>query len=99
MAAFSTKIDRIGLCGRLRGQLRSTLCVNADELAFLSLILEFNKAFDQREQSVVLADADVVARLPLGAALTSQYVAAEYVLAAKLLKTKPLRVRIAAVSG
>ncbi len=82
----------LDLCGGLRGQFRSSFSINADKLAFLAFVLKFNKALDQCEQRIVLADTDIVARLPLGAALTSQNVAAEYVLAAKLLKTKPLRV-------
>jgi hypothetical protein len=59
--------------------------INADEFAATSLVLKFYKTFDQREQRVVLAAADVVAGLPLGAALTRQDITPEYMLPARFL--------------
>jgi len=73
--------------------------VHADELSSVALVLELHKAFDQSEQSIVLSAADIIARLPLRSTLTSQNIAAKDMLAAKFLKTKPLSIRVAAVSG
>lgn len=84
---------------KLSSGFRGLFGVNADEFAFLAFIFEFYEAFDKREQRVVLADADVIARLPFRAALTRQDIAAEDVFAAEFLKPEPLCVRIAAVSG
>src|SRR5829696_3434288 len=91
-----------GCCRRLlgrrgrRGRLRR---VDADELTLPPLVLELDDAVDEREQRVVLATADVLARLPLRPALPRQDVAAEDDLAAELLQAEPLRVRVAAVAG
>jgi len=82
-----------------RCEFSRTGSVNTDELTFAAFVLKFNETFDQREQCVVFTDADVVAGLPFGAALTSEDVAAENVLAAKFLEPKPLCMRIATVSG
>ena len=82
---------------------RSKLCgsfgIYADEFAATAFVLEFDDAFDEREQRVVFAAADVVAGFPLGAALARDDVAAEHMLAAEFLKTQPLCVRVASVSG
>ena len=96
---FHLAIDPIFvLLPDLRRQLCSTLSINADELPLAPLVFELNKPFDQSEEGIVLAAADVAARLPFRAALASQNVAAEDVLAAEFLQTKPLRVRVAAVT-
>src|SRR5215213_5005245 len=81
--------------GRRRRRLRR---VYAYELAVTPLVLELHDAVDEREQRVVLAPADVLARLPLRPALAREDVAAEHALAAELLKPEPLRVRVAPVS-
>lgn len=85
-----------GFCGArlgcFRGQLRGTFGINADKFAFAAFIFKFDKAFDQREQSVVLAAAYVVARLPLRSTLASQDVAAEHALSAEFLESKPLSI-------
>jgi len=65
--------------------------IYTDELASLAFVLKFNKALDQGEQRVVLAAADVVARFPLRAALARKDISPEHVLAAKFLKSEPLR--------
>jgi hypothetical protein len=65
--------------------------VDADELALLAFILKFNKALDQGEQRIVFAAAHVFAWLPFCASLASQNIAAKNVLAAKFLKSEPLR--------
>jgi hypothetical protein len=97
------KVTHIGdlkqtkLFGRL-GQLFSSLGVYADELTSLTLVFEFDEAFDQSKERVVLAAADVVAGFPLSSALTCENVAAEHTLAAEFLKPEPLRMRIAAVT-
>src|SRR5262245_56274339 len=53
----------------------------------------------EREQGVVRADADVVAGPVDGAALTHEDIAGQYLLAAELLQSESLAVRIAAVLG
>src|SRR5215471_18128022 len=54
---------------------------------------------NQREQGMVLGQADIGARVPLGAALARDDVAGEHVLAAENLQAEPLTVRVAAVAG
>src|SRR4051812_25283875 len=75
------------LRGRARVGLRR---VDAYELAVTPLVLELHDAVDEREQGVVLAAPDVLARLPLRPALAREDVAAEYALAAELLQSQPL---------
>src|ERR1051325_8464223 len=72
--------------------------VDAYELAVTPLVLELHDAVDEREQRVVLAAADVLARLPLRPALPREDVAAQHALAAELLQAEPLRFRVAPVS-
>jgi hypothetical protein len=91
-----TKIKSSGF--RFRLQLGGAFRINADEFAFLSFVFEFDEAFDQSEQRIVFAAADVFARLPFRAALARQNVAAENVLAAEFLESQSLGVRIAPVS-
>src|ERR687892_332380 len=55
-------------------------------------------AFDQREQRVIPADADIVAGVPAGAPLADDDVAGDDVLAAELLHAEPLARRVAAVA-
>ena len=79
----------------LRGfrlKLCCTFGVDADEFAAAAFVFEFDKAFDQSEKRVVLAAADVVAWFPLCAALTRQYITAEYMLAAEFFESEPLSV-------
>ena len=78
--------------------MRGSERIDADELAASAFVFKFDDALDQREERVVFAAADVVARLPLGAALTCDDVAAEHALAAKFLEAQSLRMRIAPVS-
>jgi hypothetical protein len=87
-----------GFCNDFWGQLRSTESVYADELAFAAFVFKFDDALDQGEERIVFAATDVVAGLPLGAALTCDDVAAEHALAAEFLEAQSLRMRIAAVS-
>src|SRR5690606_3160172 len=60
---------------------------------------ELDDAVGQREQGVVLADADVVARVVLGAALADDDVAREDGLAAVALDTQSFGFGVAAVTG
>src|SRR5438045_8021882 len=69
--------------------------VFAAELA----VAERDAAVGKREQGVILADADVVARVPFGAALAHDDVAGAHGLAAELLHTKALALTVAAVAG
>src|SRR4051794_21429403 len=69
--------------------------VFAAELA----ISERDLPVGEREQSMVLAQADVVARVPLGAALAHNDVAGANGLAAELLHAEALAFTVAAVAG
>src|SRR5215208_6382841 len=69
--------------------------VLAAELA----ISERDLAVGQRKQSVILAQADVVARVPLGAALAHDDVSGANRLAAELLHAEALALTVAAVAG
>src|SRR4029079_18466744 len=59
---------------------------------------EGDDAVGSGEQGVIAADADVGARIHLGAALADQDVAGQHLLAAEALDAQPLAVRIAAVA-
>src|SRR5205085_9881127 len=81
------------LCASADGRLG----IDADELAVPSLVLELYDAVNEREQRVVLAAPDVLARLPFRAALPRENVPAQHTLAAKLLQAQTLRMRITPV--
>src|SRR5690606_31784611 len=63
-----------------------------------ALEAELNLAVDQREQGVVLADADVGAGVETGAALAHDDRASRDLLAAKNLDAQSLRFRVATVT-
>src|SRR5262249_48285587 len=65
----------------------------------LGLGRDLAAAVDGREPRMVLGQASIGARVPLGAALARDDVAGEHVLAAKNLQAEPLTVRVAAVAG
>src|SRR5262249_43098729 len=60
--------------------------------AALGFGTELDLAIDEREQCVVLAQADVLPRVPLGAALTRDDVAGDDLLAAENLQAQALAV-------
>src|SRR5690606_3661413 len=60
---------------------------------------ELHLAVDQRKERVVLADADVLARAHLGAALADQDVAGQHDLAAVALDAEAPAFGVAAVAG
>ena len=60
---------------------------------------ELQRAIAQREQGVVLAAADVLAGMEVGAALADDDVAGLHSLAGELLHAQSLRVRVATVTG
>lgn len=64
--------------------------IDADELALAALVLELDEAFDQCEERIVFAAADIIARLPFRAALASKDIAAKDMLAAELLEAETL---------
>src|SRR5690349_4823527 len=64
-----------------------------------ALLRELHAARRRREQRVIRADADVVARAHRGAALANQDVAGENGLTAELLHAETLAVRFAAVTS
>jgi len=72
--------------------------VNAYEFAFAALVFKFYKALDQCKKRIVFAAADILAGFPFCAALTSQNISTEDMLAAALFEAEPLRMRIASVS-
>src|SRR4051812_26444617 len=73
--------------------------VDAHLVATLALVLELHDAVDEGVDRVVRTQANVVARVPLGAALTNDDVAGYDALTAVLLHAAVLRIRIAAVAG
>src|SRR5581483_2998390 len=73
--------------------------LDVDELAHPPSVVELHHARHFGEQRIVLAPADVQARLDLGAALANDDRPAGDQLAAENLYTEPLRVGIAPVSG
>src|SRR3954447_18290042 len=62
-------------------------------------ISERDLAVGERKQGMILAQADVVARVPLGAALAHDDVAGAHGLAAELLYAEALAFAVAAVAG
>src|SRR5690606_11387182 len=68
------------------------------EDAALGFGAELDATGGQRKQRVVTAQADVLAGMPLGAALARNNVARDHALTAEHLDAKPLRIGIAAVS-
>jgi hypothetical protein len=66
--------------------------IDDDEAAMLATILEADNARNLRKEGVILATADVQARLQRCAALTNDDAAAQDCLAAEYLYTEPLRV-------
>src|SRR5262245_13353561 len=69
------------------------------ENAALGFGTELDATVDQREQRVVLGQADIGAGMPFGAALPRNDVAGEHLLTAENLQAEPLAVGVAAVAG
>src|SRR4051795_3284200 len=69
--------------------------VFAAELA----VAERDLAVGKRKEGMILAQADVVARVPLGAALTHDDIAGAGLLAAEQLHAEALALTVAAVAG
>ena len=63
---------------------------DGDEHAAFGFGIELHATVDESEQGVVLADADVLAGMPFGAALARQNIAGDDALAAEQLDAKPL---------
>ena len=74
------------------------LWVYANLFLVPALTLEANDAGLQREQCIVAADANVQARMDVGAALANKDVAGEDELAIRTLRSKALRVAVATVT-
>src|SRR5579862_2884993 len=72
--------------------------VHADEFAAKLAVVEHDAAVDEREQGVILADADVAARIEFGPALADEDVAADHGFAAELLHAEALACGITAVT-
>jgi len=73
--------------------------VDGAHLAILAHPLELDLAVDLREQRVVAADADVVARMDMRASLANQNVAGQHELTVGALGAQSLGFRITAVFG
>ena len=82
--------SRVAKLRGLRCRFRCALGIDADELALAALVLELNEAFDQCKKRIVFAPADIIARLPLRAALAGKDIAAKHMLAAEFLKAETL---------
>ena len=78
---------------------RRLFCVNADLLLCFCLLLELYLAVDQSEESIVLADADIRARMDVSAALTNENVASRYNLTVCTLDAEALGLGITTVLG
>src|SRR5664280_782228 len=72
---------------------------DGDVGAAFSFGSELNLSVDEREQRVILAETDIAAGMPFGAALARQDIAGEHDLAAGRLQAEPPARRVAAVSG
>src|SRR3546814_9903881 len=73
-------------------------CVYRAELSAELALVEGHAAFDEREQRVILADADIAARIEFGAALAHEDVARNGDFAAELLHAETTACRIATVA-
>ena len=73
--------------------------VNADLLPVFAQSFEANHAVDKREKGIVFADADVVAGMELGAALTDKDIAREHFLPVGTLYAETFRLAVAPVVG
>ena len=71
--------------------------VNADLLLVLILALELDLTVNQSEESVILADTDIVAGMDSGAALSDNDIAGNDGLTVSLLYAKALRLTVATV--
>ena len=74
-------------------------CVNGNLLSVTSETLELHLAVNEREQSVIGADAYVVARVNVRAALSYENVARENELSVSALYTQSLGLGISTVLG
>src|SRR4051812_43321544 len=86
--------DRISLTGSVRSERNDACCL----AAMLTLHRELYLPVDQRIQRVILAEADVVARMDPRSALADDDAAGRDRLAAKGLHAEALRLRVAAVA-
>jgi hypothetical protein len=78
--------------------------VNELQLAYVNVLpiaarRKLDRAFNQREERVILAHPDVLARIKLGAALTHDDVAREHALTAEALDAQTLGIGVAPVTG
>ena len=83
--------------GRCFSALDKSVGVNADLLLVLILALELDLAVNQSEESVILADTDIVAGMDSGAALSDNDIACNDGLTVSLLYAKALRLTVATV--
>src|ERR1051325_2276700 len=74
------------------------LRIDADFVAPVVLVLELHHAVDQRIDREVRAEADVATRMPFGAALADDDVAANDFLAADLFRAAVLRIAVTTVA-
>src|SRR5262249_37840487 len=85
--------------GRMRGALLAGCRHHADAQTAGAVVLEANHAVHEREQRVVLGQADVLPRLPLRAVLPQDDGAATHGLAPEALHAQPLGIAVPAVAA
>ena len=73
--------------------------VNADLLSVFAQSFKADDAVDKREKGIVFADADVVAGVELGAALTDENIARKHFLPVRTLYAEAFRLAVAPVVG
>src|ERR1700682_6242341 len=84
---------------RLRGALLAGRRHHAHAQAARAVVLEANDPVREREQRMVLGQADVLARLPLGAVLAQDDGPAAHFLPAEALHSEPLGIAVAPVAA
>ena len=73
--------------------------INADLFARFAVALKFNGTVDKSEESIIGADADIVAGMDFGASLSDEDVACENELTVSSLGAESLGFGITAVTG
>ena len=75
------------------------VCVNADLLLILGLLLELNLAVDQSKERVILTDTNVVTGMDGSASLSYDNISGKNSLSVSLLYAKALGLTVSAVLG
>src|SRR5207244_9529589 len=73
--------------------------VHANKLSETAFVFKVHYAVNQSKQGVILTATHVAARFPFGPALARENVTAKHALAAELLESQSLGIRVTSVSG